>query len=112
MKQYIVDDIREFEMGRLKAWCTDNLLKTCFENVFWLSLDKDILNHIQLTHTKCMPFYLSMVLEEEAGRVVVDMVVRTARSMHCECLGFLDAKQLAWLDGYINTMFVNLDIRL
>ena len=112
MKQYVVDDICESEMGRLKAWCTDNLPKTCFENVFWLNLDKNVLNPVQLTHTKCMPFYLSMVLEEESGRVVIDMVVRTMRSMYCECLDFVDAKQFAWLDGYISKIFASLDIRL
>lgn len=111
MKQYVIDDIREPEMRRLQAWCFENLAKSCFGDVFWLSLDEAVLSDIQLAHTACHPLYLSVTLEAETGRLVIDMAVRTARSMHCQCMSFIDAGQFAWLDNYMNNLFAELDIR-
>lgn len=111
MKQYVIDDIRETEMCRLKTWCAEHLAKTCFDNVFWLHLDESLLNEVQQAHSQCRPFYLGLTLEEADGRMVVDMAVRTARSMHCECMRYLDARQFTWLDGFIDTVFAELNIR-
>lgn len=112
MKQYVIDDIREIEMRRLKTWCVEHLAKTCFDNVFWLNLDDNVLTAVQQTHEQCRPLYVSVTLEEEeAGRMVIDMAVRTARSMHCECMRYIDARQFAWLDSYIDAVFAELNIR-
>lgn len=112
MKQYVIDDIREPEMRRLKTWCAENLAKSCFNDVFWLHLDESVLNEMQQAHIECKPLYFSVTLEEDAGRLVVDMAVRTARSMHCECMGFIDAKQFTWLDAYLDAVFAKLNIRI
>lgn len=112
MKQYVIDDIREPEMRRLQAWCGENLAKSCFADVFWLYLDEAVLSDIQLAHTECHPLYFSVTLEAEAGRLVIDMAVRTAHSMHCACMDFIDLRQFAWLDNYINSLFAELDIRI
>lgn len=110
MKQYVIDDIREPEMRRVKVWCAENLGASCFDNVFWLYVDESVLNNVQQSHNECKPLYFSVTLEEDAGRLAVDMVVRTARSMHCECMGFIDAAQFAWLDNFIGKMFTELDV--
>ena len=112
MKQYVIDDIREPEMRRLKAWCADNLSRSCFDNVFWLHLAESVLNDVQRAHAECKPLYFSVTLEEDMGRLVIDMAVRTARSMHCECMGFIDTRQFAWLDHYLDTVFAGLNIKI
>lgn len=112
MKQYVIDDLRAPEMERLFAWCSANLAKSCFNDVFWLNLDESVLNATQKAHNECRPFYVSVFLDYDAGRLVVDLVARTARSMHCECAGFLEPAQLVWLDNFVSAVFNSLNIRL
>lgn len=111
MKQYVIDDLRGPEMRRFQEWCGANLAKTCFSDVFWLHLDETVLSPVQAAHAACRPFYLSLTLETDACRVVVDLAVRTARSMHCECMGYVTTAQWGWLDDFISGVFAGLNIK-
>lgn len=109
MKQYVIDDIRPLELGRLKDWCTANLAPTCFDNVFWLMLDDNVLTPLQAGHADCRHHYLGLTLEAE--RLAIDLVVRTKRTMHCACMGYVTPQQFAWLDGWVDTVFAELGMK-
>lgn len=109
MKQYVIDDLRPPEMERLQAWCAANLEPTCFDNVFWLTLDEVVLTETQQQHAQCRPHYLALTLEPD--RAVVDMVVRTQRTLHCECMGYINVQQFAWLDSFVDAVFGKLGIK-
>ena len=109
MKQYVIDDIRPLEMARLKTWCAANLAPACFDNVFWLVLADAVLTPLQTAHAACRPHYLSLTLEAE--RAEIDLAVRTKRTLHCECMGYVTPAQFAWLDAWVDATFAGLRIK-
>ncbi len=108
MKQYVVDQLRSEDQARLKVALETELGPAAPGGIYWLPLDKALWNDVQVAHVDCQPFCVA--IELEGDRLVCELLVRTHNRMRCECMGYADARQRAWLIDTVDGILQRLQI--
>ncbi len=110
MKQYVIDELRSEDYEKIKVYLDKNLHLSGIPGIFWIHLDKRILNDIQADHSDCQPFYFALELEQ--SRMTCEFLVRSAKRIRCNCIEYADEKQRNWLIGVVDAIFEKLKIKI
>lgn len=86
MRQYYIDEISFLERDNIESYLKRTLKHGPIEGVYWLEVPSDLLGPAQRDHESCMPFYFSVVLEENSLRC--EFLVRSADNLHCTCIAW------------------------
>lgn len=108
MKQYVIDQLRPADYFKLKSCIEMNCQFSGFPGIYWLILPDDMLEKIQIEHQDCKPFYFALELSEFA--LSCEFLIRTIKSVRCDCMGYASVSQRNWLIQTIDDFFHQLEI--
>lgn len=108
MKQYVIDEIRLQDYGKIKAYLDDTLGESGVEGLYWLPVDESILSEVQEAHNECAPFFMALELGED--RLAGELLVRTRKRVRCDCIHYADDRQRDWLIRTVDAIFEKLEI--
>lgn len=109
MRQYLIDELRIEDYGKLKDYFVNNFKQSSGINeIFWIELPHDLLSETQSSHEECKPFFIAVDLEESF--LSCELLIRTKKSMRCECIAYADTKQRNWIIDKIDSVFNELKI--
>lgn len=108
MKQYVIDELRPADHGKLKEYLDQNFHVSGIPGLYWIWLEEGLLTEIQRRHSQCRPHYLAVELEE--NRVTCEFLVRSRQKLRCNCIGYADARQRIWLMELMDAVFQKLAI--
>jgi len=55
MKQYVIDELRPDDYQKIKQYLDANFAVPGFEGLYWLPLDEQAYDDIQIAHVDCQP---------------------------------------------------------
>lgn len=109
MKQYVIDDLREDDLEKLRNLLTERFGPPMLDRVYWVPLDSEYFTPVQAEHRDCHPLYFA--LQIKPGALVGEFLVRTHNRMRCECMGYATEAQRAWLirlmDGILSELGIS-----
>jgi hypothetical protein len=108
MKQYVIDEIRLQDYGKIKAYLDDTLGESGIDGLYWLPVDESVLSEIQKAHAACAPFFMGLELGED--RLCGELLVRTRKRVRCDCIHYADDRQRDWLIRTVDAIFEKLEI--
>jgi len=109
MKQYVIDELRPADFEKIKAYLDEHFNSSALEGIYWISLDKEILNDVQAEHTSCQPFYFAINLKPD--HMACELLMRTKSRMRCNCISYADKVQFYWFVRFIDSIFEKLEIK-
>lgn len=108
MKQYVIDELCESDLEKLKNFLTQRYGSAMLDRVYWVPLDPEYYTPVQAVHQDCHPLYFA--LQIKPGALVGEFLVRTHNRMRCECMGYATKAQQAWFISLIDGIVRDLDI--
>lgn len=104
MRQYVIDELREEEIARIRAFLDTACERSGLENLYWLNIPDDLLSPEQFAHKDCRPFAVGI----EMGRreITFELLVRSMARIRCTCIAFATPAQrdfvLAFADRVVS----------
>jgi hypothetical protein len=108
MKQYVIDEIRSKDYGKIKEYLDETFSASGLDGLYWLPLDETLLSEVQQAHGECAPFFMGLELTED--RLAGEFLVRTRKRVRCDCIQYADKRQRDWLIETMDAMFDRLGI--
>ena len=108
MKQYVVDQLNQDDIQKLRSHLEESYGKPEFDSIFWLPIKKSSLNEVQQKHVDCHPFMVAVDLQE--SQLVCELLIRTQNKMRCECMGYANRQQRNDLIELIDSILEKLGI--
>ena len=109
MRQYLIDELSFLERDTLDSYLKRTLTPAAIEGVFFLVLPPDLLGPEQQGHEACGPFSFSVILEQQVLRI--ELLVRSASSMHCSCIAWATPAQRQFVLDFADRMLAEEMIR-
>ncbi len=108
MKQYVIDELRHEDYGKVKTYMDENYGFSKIDGIYWIPLGKDILSETQKNHVKCQPFYFAVDLEP--SQMACELLVRTKENVRCNCIKYATEKQLNWFIQLMDAIFEKIGV--
>jgi hypothetical protein len=109
MRAYVVDELTPEDIAKIKESFEADGQKSAMDDLYWLILPEEQLGEVQREHNpECGPF--SMAVEIFEDRVVLDLSVRAACTMYCECLQHGTPGQCAYAIELLDQRMASLEI--
>jgi hypothetical protein len=108
MKQYVIDELRPDDYRKLKQHLDAKHPAAEFDGLYWLPLDEQMLEAVQLEHSDCQPFYFALELSPD--RLTCELLVRTNQRSRCQCIQYASERQRNWLVQAVDSIFEMLEI--
>lgn len=108
MKQYVIDELRPGEAGRLKDYFETAFGPPEMDTLFWIPVPESRLSETQRDHKDCRPFYFAVEIDD--NRIACELLVRTRSAIRCSCIAYATAGQREWLIDTIDEIFETLEI--
>ncbi len=102
MKQYVIDELRLDDYGKLKQYMIGCFKSASIDGVYWLTIPDELLTETQVSHKDCQPYYFAVELDEQF--LSCGLLVRTASSIRCHCIGYATVEQRNWLIDTIDSI--------
>ncbi len=109
MKSYFVDEIEASDMVLIDNYLASNGRAAGVNKLFWIELPEELIGTLQSTHSACSPYRFAV--ETGDSWVKAELFIRTSNSISCECSGYANENQRAYIIKYIDTMILDLGIR-
>lgn len=109
MKQYVVDEIRPDEHGKIQTYLAQTYGAAELGAVYWVPLTAEILSAVQAEHRDCQPFYFALELQEAS--LHCELLVRTRNRIRCNCIAYADRRQRNWMIERIDAIFDSLGVK-
>ncbi|MFW6080775.1 MAG: hypothetical protein ACOC7W_02595 [Desulfosalsimonas sp.] len=108
MKQYVIDQLRENDLDRLRSLLDERFGPAVLDRVYWVPMDPEYYTPVQAAHEDCHPLYFALQLKP--GALAGEFLVRTHSRMRCDCMGYATEAQQAWFISLIDGIVRELDI--
>ncbi|MDA3835361.1 MAG: hypothetical protein PF495_18440, partial [Spirochaetales bacterium] len=79
------------------------------DGMFWLNLPHDLESEVQVSHVDCGPFCFGFELTR--NKVIVELLVRSKKNMHCSCIAHATAGQRDFVLTFLDKMLLDEHIR-
>ena len=109
MKYYLFDEIQSSDMEKIAEFLGKNTIKSNIGSVFWIEVPKDLLNDIQYSHSVCAPHVIAVELDKNS--VKFELFVRSMATLNCQCQGYPNRQQRAFILNYADNMLNTMTIR-
>lgn len=110
MKQYLIDGLSPYDYEKLKKYCDETFGIASLGSIYWVEIDQSLLNSMQKDHQECQPHYFALELEEH--HLSCEFLVRIKSNIKCDCMGYADKTQRAWLMDKVDGILDSLDITI
>jgi hypothetical protein len=109
MKQYLIDELRPSDYKQIKEYLDVTYgSQQPVEGMYWIPLDPDLMDPVQVAHTDCQPFYFSVILEPTS--ISFELLVRTRNRMRCDCIHYADKRQRDSIIEFADSIFERLEL--
>ena len=108
MRCYLIEDLREDDIKRLKTRLEEMELSGLMDDLHWFPLPPALLTPEQQEHKDCGPH--CMALEVGETWIKLELLVRARNILRCSCVGYATAEQRAHMMDYLDTLLKELDI--
>jgi hypothetical protein len=109
MKQYLIDELRPSDYKQIKEYLDETYgSQQPVEGMYWIPLDPDLMDPVQVAHADCQPFYFSVILEPTS--ISFELLVRTRNRMRCDCIHYADKRQCDSIIGFADSIFERLEL--
>jgi hypothetical protein len=108
MKQYVIDELRLWDYGKVKDYLDKHCKAAGLEGVYWLKVPDDLLTEQQKSHTSCWPYHFGLELYED--RLSCGLLVRAASNIRCHCIAYADKAQRDWVIETLDAMMEKLEV--
>jgi hypothetical protein len=109
MRQYVIDDIRPDDLIKLKAYLEEHFSESCFDGLYWVPLEYNLLTTLQKDHKACQPHYFAIEMVD--NKLCCELLVRTNQTIRCKCIGYATGAQRNWLINFIDAIIEKLSIK-
>lgn len=109
MRQYRIDELSREERANIESYLKRSLGAGPFDGIYWLEVPQDLLGAEQREHAECGPFFIGVVLEDEA--VSFEMLVRSQKTLHCSCIAQATPAQRDFVLSFADRMLREEKIR-
>jgi hypothetical protein len=110
MKQYVIDQLREFDYYQIKEYLDTNTEGTSLEGIYWVNLPPDLYSTAQSEHSKCHPHYFAVNLTW--NDVAFELLIRSRQIIRCNCIAYATKQQRDYIIQFADRMLDDLKIRL
>jgi hypothetical protein len=108
VRQYRIDELRLDDYEKIKSFLDDRFGPSALEGLYWVPLERDLLDEVQSVHSDCQPFYFAVQLEPEY--VAFELLIRTRTRMRCDCIRYANGTQRDSILGFADGIFETLKI--
>jgi hypothetical protein len=106
MKAYLIDELSDQDMAKLRVRLKEIALSSSLEDIFWIKIPQDLLSDVQSKHKDCQPHVFAVELGD--GWVKVEFFVRTLNHMRCDCPDYCTRQQrdyaIRFADGILTEL--------
>ncbi len=103
MKSYLIDELSQGDVTKIKALLNRVAVPSSLKDVFWIKVPRDLLSDIQFRHEACQPHVFAV--EAGAQWIKVEFFVRTLDHMRCDCQAYCTRQQrdyaIRFFDGIL-----------
>ncbi len=111
MEEICLARLAPADMLRLRLKLNELNMASSLEDIFWLSVPRDLHNEEQREHWEsCGPYFLALEADREEGELRLEPLVRAEKTMHCVCIAPAEATVLAHTTAYIEKLLRELHI--
>ncbi len=110
MKQYLIDGLRFQDYEKLKTYCEEHFGPSSLGSIYWVELDKNLLNPLQKEHHNCYPHVFALELDEQS--LSCELLVRITKNIKCDCMSYANPEQREWLITKIDAILDELGISI
>ena len=108
MKAYLIDEIGNSDMEKIKGYLTHHAMKSGMDGIFWVKVPSDVLSEGQRQHEACQPHVFAVELGPDF--VKIEFYIRSLVTMRCTCPGLSTPDQrdfiLRFADGMIDQLHI------
>lgn len=108
MKQYVIDELRSWDYGKIKDYLDKHCKAAGLEGVYWIEIPEELLTDQQKSHDPCKPFHFGIELEED--KMACGLLVRASGNIRCHCIAYANREQRNWLVETLDAMMEQLGI--
>ena len=108
MKQYVIDEFRPEDFGKVKDYLDKHCKVASIEGVYWMMVPDGLLTEQQLSHEQCKPFFLGLELEND--RLACGLLVRSASNIRCHCIAYANKEQRNWIIETLDSVMEKIGI--
>ncbi len=109
MRAYLIDEIGNPELERIKGFLAQNAIGSGMDGIFWVKVPSDLLTGAQHLHEACRPHVFAVELGR--GFVKLELFIRSLANMRCTCPGFCTSPQRDFVIRFADSMLDQLNIR-
>ena len=110
MKQYVIDQLREYDYEKILEFLKNNADASELGDIFWVTLPVELYSDIQREHKQCHPFCFAVNLS--FSQVDFELLTRSRRILRCACISYADRKQRDYIIDYADRMLEELNIKI
>jgi hypothetical protein len=108
MKQYVIDELRPEDHGKIKAYLDEHFGPADIGEIYWIPVDPELYDEKQLSHDECRPFYFTIHLSSVS--LIAELLVRTKNKIRCGCIQYATQDQFFWLIRFVDAIIERLEI--
>jgi hypothetical protein len=109
MKQYILDEIANPDLARIKAYMDEKGQLAGLEGIWWVHLGKEQLSETQLAHPDCQPHCFAVELGKNL--IKFEFLIRSRRTMRCSCIAYATRLQRDWIMDFADRLVADLELK-
>lgn len=110
MRQYVIDQLREFDYNELLKYFNENADSTVMGGLYWAELPRELYTEVQAEHGDCQPFYFAVNLNFK--QIAFEWLIRSRNTVHCNCFGYATPKQRDYIIDFANGVLRRLNLQL
>lgn len=108
MRQYMIDELRQEELNRIKNYLEFNCEASELDGLYWLHIPENYLNKTQLEHKACMPY--SAAIELGGSWVKFEMLIRSRKKIRCNCVALATNEQRQFILEFADRLLLENNI--
>ncbi|MBT9448366.1 MAG: hypothetical protein BA868_06200 [Desulfobacterales bacterium C00003106] len=108
MKQYLIDELRPDDYKKIKDYFNEAFGPQPVDGMYWIPIDPELMDSIQLEHAECQPFYYAVLLEPTS--ISFELLIRSRNRMRCACIHYADKRQRDSIVEFADSVFERLKL--
>jgi len=108
MKQYVIDQLREYDFLALEAHLNDHAEGGDLPGIYWVPIPQELYEVTQSEHADCQPFYFAVSLDRRA--ISFELLIRTRLRLRCGCIRYANRAQRDYILAYADGLFEQLKL--
>lgn len=109
MRYYLVDEISEPDMQKLRKHLNNTAIKSGLDDMYWVELPGEFLTRTQADHASCRPHVFGLELGK--SYLKAELFVRNRNHFGCSCQQYCDDRQSGYVINLISNMINGLNLR-